>query len=138
MTGIPGRIVLGWAADRLGSGLVVLRLVALTSAATSLAFALTTPDWPPAALVLLAAVSGVTVSSWNGVQVAEVARLSPRDAVAETTAGAGVLIFVGYVLGPAAFALVVGATGRYDAAFAGVAAVTLGALPALSGTGRRS
>jgi hypothetical protein len=34
----------------------------------------------------------VTVSSWNGVQIAEVARLAPRDLIGETTSGSTILI----------------------------------------------
>ena len=45
-TGVFGRILLGWVSDRLGSGLPTLRAVAVTSAATSLALALTGPGWP--------------------------------------------------------------------------------------------
>lgn len=130
-TGIVGRIVLGWAADRLGSGRVTLQVVAVTSAATSLALALSSPAWPFWALVVLAGIGGVTVSSWNGVQIAEVARLAPRDLVAETTAGSTILIFLGYVVGPSAFAALVSATGRFDLAFMGIAVATLTALVAL-------
>jgi hypothetical protein len=87
-------------------------------------------------VTLLAAVGGVTVSSWNGVQIAEVARLAPPGLIADTTAGSTILIFLGYVVGPAAFAALVALTGRFDLAFHAVAFVTLAALVALFGVGR--
>jgi MFS family permease len=131
--GIPGRIALGWLADRLGSGRAVLAVTAAASAATTFALAATTPAWPPAALVALAGVAGVTVSSWNGLQVAEIARHAPPGLVGEAAAGATLLVFLGYVLGPALFAALVAATGRFDLAFAAAALVTLLALPGLLG-----
>jgi MFS family permease len=127
-TGVFGRILLGWVSDRLGSGLLTLRVVAVTSAATSLALALTDPAWPVWATALLAGIGGVTVSSWNGVQIAEVARLAPRHLVGETTAGSTILIFLGYIAGPSAFAALVAETGRFDAAFVAVALATVAAL----------
>jgi nitrate/nitrite transporter NarK len=46
-SGVFGRNLLGWVSDRVGSGIVTLRAVALTSAAaTSIAFALTSAAWP--------------------------------------------------------------------------------------------
>jgi MFS family permease len=136
MTGIAGRLLLGWMADRTGSGILTLKLVAITSAATSVGLALTTPEWSFASVTVLAAVGGVTVSSWNGVQIAEVARLAPPGLIADTTAGSTILIFLGYVVGPAAFAALVALTGRFDLAFHAVAFVTLAALVALFGVGR--
>ena len=78
VTGIFGRIGLGWLADRLGSNIAVLSLNALAMAATQAAWAFTGPSWSFAGLVTLAAVAGVTITSWNGVQLAEVARLAPQ------------------------------------------------------------
>jgi hypothetical protein len=73
----------------------------------------------------------VTVSSWNGVHLAEVARHSPQGRVGETTAGATLITFIGYVVGPAGFGLALGALGGYPAAFLGVAAVSLVAFAGL-------
>jgi MFS family permease len=123
-TGVFGRILLGWVSDRLGSA---LRAVAVTSAATSLALALTGPGWPAWTIALLAGIGGVTVSSWNGVQIAEVARLAPRQLIGETTAGSTILIFLGYIVGPSGVAMLVASTGRFDAAFLAVALATLAA-----------
>lgn len=127
-TGVAGRVLLGWASDRTGSGRLILAAVTVGSALTSAALALTDPTWSLSALVALAAVGGITVASWNGVQVAELASLAPRGGVSEASSGGTVLIFLGYVAGPAFFAALVQVTGRYDAGFWAVAAATLGAL----------
>jgi MFS family permease len=123
VTGVPGRVGLGFLADRLGSGRGVLIGVAIASAATSTLLAVTSPSWPTWSLVLLSGAAGISVSSWNGLQVAEIARHAPAHRISEAASGATLLIFAGYVLGPSAFAALVALTGRFDLAFlvAGVA-----------------
>src|SRR5262249_44986495 len=87
VAGIFGRILLGGMADRLGSAMGMLCVAAFSSALTTAAFAYMTPEWPWSALALLAAVSGITVSSWNGLMLAEVAAAVPLARVAEATSG---------------------------------------------------
>jgi MFS family permease len=130
-TGVGGRILLGWVSDRLGSGRRVLEAVAVGSGLTSLVLATAGPTWPFWAVILLAGVAGITVSSWNGVQIAEVARLAPNDKVAETTSGATIVVFIGYVVGPAGFATIAALTGRFDVGYLAVAATAAVAFLAL-------
>jgi len=125
VTGVLGRVLLGWLSDRAGSAVLVLKAVAIASGATSLALALATPAWPFWTLCLLAGVAGITVTSWNGLQLAEVARAAPRNLIAETTAGATVVVFMAYVVGPSAYALLVAATGRFDIGYVVVSAFGL-------------
>lgn len=124
-TGVAGRIVLGWAADRIGSGRRVLTIAGIASAACSAMLAMASASWPVEALVALTAVAGVAVSSWNGVQLAEVARLSGRGDIHFTTSGATAVIFLGYILGPSAFAAMIAGTGSYDVGYLAVAAAGL-------------
>lgn len=115
--GVTGRIVLGWLSDRLGSASATLSIAAVFSAATTALLGLTTPDWPLWAILLLAFVAGSTAASWNGVQIAEVARRSPPQWIAETAAGSSIWISVVNIVAPSAFALFVAQSGRYDIAF---------------------
>ena len=85
------------------------------------------------ALLLLAAVGGVAVSGWNGVQIAEVARRSPPGLVGETAAGSVILVFVSNMLAPVAFAAFVALTGRFDLAFMIAGVLTLVCVPLLWG-----
>ena len=124
-TGIVGRIGLGWLSDRWGSGLRTLFLNAVATCVTVGVFALATPSWSFTALMVLSAVAGVTVTSWNGVHLAEIARLSPAGRVSEATSGATFMSFIGYVVGPAGFAGVLMLTDSYPATFAVVAATCL-------------
>jgi hypothetical protein len=57
--------------------------------------------------------------------MAEIARLSPPDRVAEATASSTLCAFLGYVTGPSLFSLLVTLSGRYQLAFCVVAAQLL-------------
>ncbi|MCP8937867.1 MFS transporter [Alsobacter sp. SYSU M60028] len=130
-TGIFGRVLLGWVSDRTGAGLATLAVSALSGAITTAAFVSSGPDWSFGAFALLAGIAGVTVSSWNGVHLAEVARLSPHGHVSEATAGATLVTFFGYVIGPAGFGAVVALSNSYALAFGLVAAICLASAVAL-------
>jgi predicted MFS family arabinose efflux permease len=110
-SGVFGRIFLGWISDRLGSGRLTLRLAIMASAATTLCLPFLSPDWSVLSLSLLCAVAGLTVTSWNGVQIAEIAQLAPPEKVQEASSGATLVLFVGYVAGPAGFAALASLTG---------------------------
>lgn len=115
--GVAGRIVIGWLADRTGSAIRTLIWLAAASSAAVFLVAATGGIWPWWAVLSAAGVAGLAVTSWNGVYLAELARVAPPDKIGDATAGASLLIFVGYVLGPAAFAMVVDYTSSYRIAF---------------------
>jgi MFS family permease len=81
--------------------------------AAILALALLPADagfWP---LALIAVLCGFFGASWNGISLAEVARLAPPGKVAEATAGSTIFVFLGYVAGPSIFATLVSLTGSW-------------------------
>jgi MFS family permease len=125
---IGGRLLLGWVSDRLVPGLTVLRFCSLASAAATGTLAFSGPHWPVWSLFLLAAVGGIAVSSWNGVQNAEMARRAPTGMIAETMAGGTILIFLGYIIGPPLFGAVALMSDGMGTAFKVNAAITLLAL----------
>jgi len=127
--GVTGRILWGVVADRWLAPRRTLALIGALAAACGLAMALAQPAWPTVAALVLAAVFGATAVGWNGVQLAEVARLAPRGAAGAVTGAASFVTFSGVVIGPPLFAVVASATGSYRVSFAVVAAVSgLGAL----------
>ncbi len=75
----------------------------------------------------------MTVASWNGVQLAEIAKCAPPTGVTASAAGATVLIFSGYFGGPLVFALILEASGSFPVGFLVIAATTLLALVLLAG-----
>lgn len=104
------RIFFGWVADRLGSGLVLLSVLALGAGAAILLFV-----WSAAASHWLIygcmALVGATSMGWNGVHMAELARASPATLIGDVTSGASLFGFVGSICGPLAFAVIASKTG---------------------------
>jgi MFS family permease len=117
LAGVIGRLVLGWAADRTGEATRSLAVHALVAAALSAAFVLGAPGAPWGVVLLLGFLCGFTAASWNGIFLAEVARVSPPDRIAEASSGAIMLCFLGYLIAPTAFAFAVAATGGWTAPF---------------------
>jgi MFS family permease len=120
--GVFARIFLGWLADRTGRPSHNLTAQAFIAALMVAAYS-ALPDSPS---VLVAAVlSGATgffAVSWNGIYMAEVARLSAPDKVAEVTASSAVVLFLGYVSGPSIFSVLVTYSGGYQLPFIAVSA----------------
>ena len=129
--GFVARVVMGWAADRIGSGSVTLLLLAGCGFVTMLVVAAIGPGWPLAAVVAAGIAAGFAATSWNGVYLAEIARLAPKARVGDATAGSTFFVFVAYSAAPVAFSMAVSAFGRYGASFAVVALIPLTVIPVL-------
>lgn len=126
--GIAGRLTFGWLADRLGSGIPVIRLAAVASILVMLALAAAGPQWPLWVLAGLGFLAGCSVAGWNGVHLAEVALRAPAGQVAEASAGAAILAFVGILGGPALLATVLAVTGDFATGLMALAVVPGAAL----------
>jgi MFS family permease len=122
--GVVGRILWGWAADRLVSARQALSLLGVTIGAMAVTLAFVGPAWPLALVLLVAAALGAVALGWNGVFLAEVARLAPPGRAGTATGGALALTFLGALVGPPIFGTIVGLTGSYRVAFFAVAAAT--------------
>lgn len=127
VSGVAGRVLWGWYADRTRSGTAVLwklsMLVTLCCILTGF-IAQSTPSFYIAVVFIL---FGATAVGWNGVFMAEIARLSPRGQVSVATSGAMVWNFGGILIGPALFAAVYGRVGSYALTFAALAIVSASA-----------
>ncbi|MBU8541535.1 MFS transporter [Falsiroseomonas tokyonensis] len=113
VAGVAGRLVLGWAADRLGDATRSLAIHGLVAAGLSALWVMFGPGAHWAVGLLLAVATGFTAASWNGIFLAEVARVAPPDRVAEASSGAILLCFLGYLSAPSAFAWAVTTTGSW-------------------------
>lgn len=111
-----GRIALGWLADRMGHALRHLGLQAIASA---LAVALLVAAGGQGGWVLhgCAALVGFTAIGWNGVHMAELARVAPLPLVSSVTSASSLFGFMGSICGPLLFTLLVGWSGGYALAF---------------------
>lgn len=122
VAGIAARVGWGWVADA-ASSRAALAALGVAMAATALAATALGPGWPWLAVAALSAAFGTTAVGWNGVYLAEVARLAPGGDVGAATGGAMFFTLTGSAFGPALFGAVAGSLG-YDAAFVLMAAVT--------------
>ena len=120
--GVFARVFLGWLADRTGRPAHNLTVQAFAAAAAVACYAML-PDAPAIPLAAgLATLTGFLAASWNGIYMAEVARLASGDRIAEVTASSTVVTFLGYVSGPSIFSALVSWTGAYRLPFLAIAA----------------
>jgi MFS family permease len=96
---VAGRVVYGFIADAIGSPRPVLCALSVLSASSALTIASMGSDWSLTALVAVAAFSGMSAATWNGLFMAEVAGLAPERA-SEASAGATFFVFTTYVVMP--------------------------------------
>jgi MFS family permease len=127
-TSVAARIAWGVFADRLATRRATLGLLGVGMGLTAISALAATPAWPLWALFAFAMAYGATAVGWNGVFLAEIARLAPRDRVSDATGGSGFFTFLGVVVTPPLFHLVLSTTGSYGATYAifGVPALAVG------------
>ncbi|WP_372609422.1 MFS transporter [Halomonas sp.] len=125
VAGVSGRLAWGALADRLGGSLPMLFGLAGVIATVFLLLALLGTLVPTWLTITLMVVAGATAVGWNGVYLAEVARRCRPSEVGEATAAVLVLTYMGVLVGPALFSLIVWLTGSYAVGFL---------LPAMTGS----
>jgi len=115
--GVTGRIVWGWLADLAGNSLFVLATLGLVLVVCCTVLTFISSVWPGWALTLLFVVFGASGVAWNGIFIAESARLAPPGQVSLAVGGAMVWNFGGVLVGPASFALTYKLVGTYTGTF---------------------
>jgi nitrate/nitrite transporter NarK len=115
---VAARVVWGVVADRLLSRRTTLGLLGIGMGITALFALRAGPDWPLWALFAFAMALGATAVGWNGVFLAELTRLAPKERIGDVTGGSAFFTFLGVVLTPALFHLVLGLTSSYATTYA--------------------
>lgn len=115
--GAGGRILWGIIADRFGAGIPVLVGIGILSTLASLGVAVVNERWPFAAVIALLCVYGACSIGWNGVFLAEVARISKDEAVSSMTGMVLCFTFLGVVVGPTVFALTYSHLASYTSTY---------------------
>jgi MFS family permease len=105
--GVFARVLLGWLSDRTGRPAANLTAQAYVAAACVAAYAFMPDGLPLWAVALIATACGFFGASWNGIYMAEVARLAPPEAVSDATSASTLFTFFGYVAAPSLFAFAV-------------------------------
>jgi len=125
ITGIVGRIVWGVVADRWIKPRMLLGLLGCAMSLAAFAVAAVTSSWPLTLVFAVSVVYGGTAVGWNGVYLAEVARIAPPGQAAAATGASLAMTYFGVVALPLMFWAIVHFTGSYAVAFAAVGALTL-------------
>lgn len=115
--GVIARIVWGAVADRWGRPMTVIGLIALGMGLAAVITAQLDVHWNWVAAASVCAAFGATAIGWNGVYLAEVARLAPAGNVGVATGGSLFFTYGGVLVGPPAFSLLVEAGVAYASAF---------------------
>jgi len=121
VAGVVARIGWGAFADRVLSPRATLAMLGVMMAAFSALTAMFSPDWPLAAMLVVIAAFGGTAIGWNGVYLAETARVAPAGQAALATGGCLFFTYVGVVCCPFLFGLLQRGTGSYALCFAAAA-----------------
>lgn len=130
-----GRIAAGVVADAIGSTRFMLVAMAVASSLALILIARIDPGWPRGSLYVCAAIAGVSTATWNGIFLAEIARLVPAERVSEATASSTFFTFVAYMIAPPLFGTLVW-LGGYFLAYHIIAVLVLTAAFAFIATPR--
>jgi len=123
--GIIGRIVWGALADRCVKPRIMLGVLGIAMAAGALSSAAFSLQWPFFAVLIVCALFGAVAIGWNGVYLAEVARVATPEFTGMATGGSLFFTFAGILIGLPAFSLIVEKSGSYPLGFGIVAVATL-------------
>lgn len=122
--GLVGRIGWGYIAMRIGASRLILISLGLGMTLCAAMFGLFGSGFGKAGQYALAAVFGFTASGWNGVFLAEVARLAPQDRIGETTGAVLTASYAGLLFTPLLIWLMESVAGL-SGAFVGLAILAL-------------
>ncbi len=132
--GVIGRIGWGVVSDRFFGGRrkIVMALIGVLAACTSLALGSLAPTTPLPLLWAILLLAGVSSVGWNGINMLHVTEMAGRRASA-TAAGLNLTAsYLGIMMGPPLFGLLVDLTGTYSIAFYSGAVAYVAALLLLS------
>lgn len=116
--GLVGRLGWGYVAMRLDAPRAVLIVIGLGMAFCAALLGLDGGSLSRTWQFAVAALFGLTASGWNGVFIAEIARLAPQDRIGETTGAVLTASYAGLLAAPAVVSILDGVAGLGAAFFA--------------------
>ena len=125
VAGIGGRIFWGAISGTLIAARWVLFGLGLVMAVASLGIAGFSAETPRVLIYVIAAVFGASAIGWNGVMLAELARIAPPGLAGFVTGGSVFITFGGVVIAPAVFSAIVGLGFGYGAGFVMLAGLSI-------------
>ncbi|MGB0632098.1 MAG: MFS transporter [Alphaproteobacteria bacterium] len=115
--GIVGRLIWGWVGTKYVSPLLLLAILGFVMGFAHMAIGLVTSEWQTAAVWAVAFAYGLTGIGYQGVLLAEIARVAPPGMAGVITGGAVFFAYVGMILLPATFGLILAVMDSYRLAF---------------------
>ncbi len=125
VAGVSGRLLWGWIADIVGDANRIMLVVALIAASAGLMTVFLDAGTGKTVLYGILCLFGLSAIGWNGVFLAEIARLAPSGRIGSAIGGALVPTYAGILVGPASFAGVYWLAGQYTFTFGVFAFVSL-------------
>jgi MFS family permease len=126
--GIAGRLIWGWVGSRYVPPVLLLAVLGLAMGVACMAIGLVDETWQKPAVWAVAFCYGMTGIGYQGVLLAEIARIAPPGMAGVVTGGAVFFAYVGMITFPASFGIILALTDSYQTAF-----VILGAVPIVVG-----
>ncbi|MFT7573469.1 MAG: MFS family permease [Paracoccaceae bacterium] len=126
--GIAGRLIWGWVGSRYVSPVLLLAVLGLAMGVACMAIGLVDESWEQPAVWVVAFCYGITGIGYQGVLLAEIARVAPPGMAGVVTGGAVFFAYAGMITFPGSFGLILALTDSYQTAF-----VILGAIPIIVG-----
>jgi nitrate/nitrite transporter NarK len=117
LASVFARVFWGWVADRFLSPRVVMVILGVIMAVSSVITGTLSPSWSFGMILVLMIIFGASAIGWNGVYMAEVARVSPPGMIASTTGASLFFTYLGGIVCPSGFAFVIMATESYQYGF---------------------
>ena len=117
LASVFARVFWGWVADRFLSPRTVMVILGVVMAACAVLTGTLSSSWSYGMIILLMTIFGASAIGWNGVYMAEVARVSPPGMIASTTGASLFFTYLGGIVCPSGFAYVIMATESYSYGF---------------------
>jgi cyanate permease len=116
IVGVVCRVIWGTVADRVGPRLI-LGVMGVMMSLAAFAAALIGPAWPGSAVILLAALFGLSAFCWSAIGIAEALHQADPAMISEASGGIIGVTFLGALAGPALFSTATALTGSFCPAF---------------------
>ena len=117
VAGVTGRLWWGWLADRLNDGNATLLIISLLSCISAIVTTQLSTNTPHVWVYILMASFSFSAVGWNGVFMAEIARIAPVGTVSRTTGAVLMVSFTGILVGPPTFTATYALIGSYTQTF---------------------
>ena len=131
VSGVVSRPIWGVIADRWTGARILLALHGAVMAAAAVAAGRFSPEWSFPAVLLVCTVAGTTASGFTGIAYGEFARIGGERRTEATALGSAAM-FLGVMVLPSLFGVVIAAGGGYPFAYAGAAALAVAGTLALA------